>query len=423
MQTPVPDYLAALLADCDSDTSGEPASYIPELARADVSLFGVAVAAPDGVVYSGGDADVPFTIQSISKPFAYALALQDRGFDFLLGKVGSEPSGDAFNRISLEAGTGRPRNPMINIGAITTHALTGEPSMDAQQRFERVREGLSAFAGRRLEVDEAVFDSELTTADRNRSLAFMVRSYGIIDSDPIEAVHGYTRQCSLLVTAKDLAIMGATLANAGINPLTGERVVDQAVVRQVLSVMLTCGMYDAAGDWVTSVGIPAKSGVSGGILGALPGQVGIGAFSPPLDEFGNSVRGVQVCQQLSSDMGLHLMGAAPPGPVTVREVVEGTADGVPVTVVRLQGDVHYTQAERALRVLATIEPGDRPVVIDVRRTAEFNNVGRRMILEGIRRLGLDGHPVTLVDPDGVLPDPDVGDGPQPTVVSTLTLDP
>ncbi|GAB3310754.1 glutaminase [Epidermidibacterium keratini] len=422
MQTPVPGYLAELLESCDGDSSGEPAAYIPELARADVSLFGVAVAAPDGVVYAAGDADVPFTIQSISKPFAYALALQDRGCDFILSKVGTEPSGDAFNMISLESGTGRPRNPMINIGAITTHALTGDPSMDPQQRFERVRDGLSAFAGRRLEVDEAVFDSEMSTADRNRSLAFMVRSYGIIDSDPIEAVHGYTRQCSLLVTAKDLAVMGATLANAGVNPLTGERVVDQAVVRQVLSVMLTCGMYDAAGDWVTTVGIPAKSGVAGGILGALPGQVGIGAFSPPLDEFGNSVRGVQVCQRLSGDMGLHLMGAATGGPVTVREVVEATVDGDPITVVRLQGDVHYTQAERSLRVFSEIEPGDSPVAIDVSRTAEFNDVGRRMILEGIRRLGLDGHPVTLVDPDGVLPDPHVGDGPQPTVVQRLALD-
>ncbi|MFX0539411.1 glutaminase [Ornithinimicrobium sp. Y1847] len=427
MQTPVPDYLSDVLDACREPDEGDLADYIPQLAQVNRDDFAVAISTPDGTVYRAGDCGAPFTIQSISKPFAYALALQQHGIDGVLEHVGAEPSGDAFNEISLDPATGRPRNPMINIGAITTHGLIGEPEMDGDERFAIVREGLSAFAGRELEVDEDVYASELDTADRNRALAFMARTYDRILGDPIEVVRGYTKQCSLVVSTSDLAIMAATLADGGVNPLSGRRVLSPEVVRQVLSVMTTCGMYDAAGDWVSSVGIPAKSGVSGGILGVLPGQVGIGVFSPPLDSFGNSVRGVRVCERLSADMGLHLMSAAPAGPSTVREVRHRRIelDGVPrnTTIVELQGVIHFSEGERVLRRLVALghpdEPGADGVALCLTRVTSFNQAGRRMLLEGIRRLSLDGYDVTLVDPDRTLPDPDAGDGVRPRVVTEL----
>ncbi|WP_432750005.1 glutaminase [Streptomyces althioticus] len=303
----IPDYLAEALGDVASDASGETAGYIPELATADPDRLGAAFAMVDGEVYGAGDIDTSFTIQSISKPFVHALALADRGFDSVLAKVGVEPSGEAFNEISLEGGTGRPLNPMINAGAITVHSLAGAEDLRPAERVERVTDGLSSFAGRRLEMDEAVHASEMEHAHRNLAIAYMLGSHGVLTGDVRAVVDGYVRQCSLLVTARDLAVMAATLANRGVNPLTGERVVPERVVRQVLSVMYSCGMYDAAGDWATQVGIPAKSGVAGGLIGALPGQIGIATFSPRLDRHGNSVRGVSLFERFSSDMGLHVM--------------------------------------------------------------------------------------------------------------------
>lgn len=221
----------------------------------------------DGEVYGAGDIDTEFTIQSISKPFAYAMALADRGFAPVLAKVGVEPSGEAFNEISLESDTGRPRNPMINAGAITVHSLAGPEGLNATERVERVADGLSAFAGRRLGTDDAVHASEMKHAHRNLAIAHMLRSHDILVEDARAVVDGYTRQCSALVSTRDLAMTAATLANRGMNPLSGEQVVPEPVVRQVLSVMFGCGMYDAAGDWGTQVGIPAKSGVAGGLIG------------------------------------------------------------------------------------------------------------------------------------------------------------
>lgn len=408
MRTPVPDYLEQVLTECHGDEGGERADYIPELAQAPLDRLAVALCTPDGTLYSAGDADVEFTIQSASKPFVYALALEERGWKDVYSHVGTEPSGDAFNEISLEPESGRPRNPMINIGAITTHSLVGSPELDADERFEHVRAGLSAFAGRELAVDEAVFASEMETADRNRSLAYMVRTTGALIGDPLDQVEGYTRQCSIAVTTADLAMMGATLANAGVNPISGKRVVSPLVVRQVLSVMTTCGMYDAAGDWISAVGIPAKSGVSGCILGVLPGQVGIGTFSPALDSVGNSVRGVQICQRLSDDMGLHLMGAVPSGQHTVRDIGPLTLDGREATRVQLQGVVRFSEAERVMRALTELPEGPDPVVLDLSRVAQVDQVGRRMLLEGVRRLHLDGHDIAIVDPEDALPDPDEG---------------
>ncbi|GAB96329.1 glutaminase [Kineosphaera limosa] len=404
MKVPVSDYLQQVLGECLAD-EGSVCDVIPELARVDPDQLAVAMCVADGTMYTAGDADSRFTIQSISKPFTYALALADRGERALLERVGVEPSGDPFNEISLEAGTGRPDNPMINVGAITTYTLVGDGDLGAQERFERVHAGLSAFAGRDLAVDEAVFASEMSTAHRNLALAHLVRSHDIITCDPHEAVTGYVRQCALLVGVRDLAVMAMTLAGHGRNPVTGVQVVPEPVCRLVLSVMATSGMYDAAGDWMTQVGIPAKSGIAGGILGALPGQVGLGTFSPRLDRFGSSSRGVQIFERLSTDMGMHLMSSPLPGVAAVSESGVLERDGEQWFQTVVQGPIRFVSGEVVLRALSRIEPGPMPVVIDVARVASVDDVGRRMLQEGVRRLKLDGHRVLLIDPREVLADP------------------
>src|SRR5699024_1375689 len=350
-------------------------------------------------------------IQSMSKPFAYALALRDRGVDAVLEKVAVEPSGDAFNQISLERDSGRPRNPMINIGAITTHSLVGPPGASEDERDQVVADGLAAFAGRRLEVDDAVLDSELDTAFRNRAMANLVRAGGIIDSDPDEIVRGYTRQCSYRVTVGDLAVMAVTLATGGTNPITGERVISPRASRQVLAVMSTCGMYDAAGDWMSTVGIPAKSGVSGGILGALPGQVGIGAFSPRLDAHGHSVEGIRTFERLSSDMELHIMNPTISEIDPVRSVRVDRSTGR--RTFRLQGPMTFAGGEKVVRTLAEIPDDFSEVTLDFSRVSVVNGSARRMLLEAMRRLSAEGHVVGLAAPGRRLPDPDLGDGTRP----------
>ncbi|MFL4909694.1 glutaminase [Streptomyces sp. MMS24-I2-30] len=419
MRPIIPDYLAEVLRDVESDASGEPAGYIPELAAADPERLGAAFAMIGGEVYGAGDFDIEFTIQSISKPFAYALALSDRGFDSVLAKVGVEPSGEAFNEISLESDTGRPLNPMINAGAITVHSLTGTEDLNPAERVERVLHGLSAFAGRRLRIDEAVCASEMENAHRNLAIAHMLRSHDILTEDPRPIVDGYTRQCSVLVTTRDLAMMAATLANRGINPLSGEQVVPEAVVRQVLSVMFSCGMYDAAGDWATQVGIPAKSGVAGGLIGALPGQIGIATFSPRLDRHGNSVRGVSLFERFSSDMGLHVMGVPAAARAVVRSNhVVGSGPSA-LRVLQLQGGIGFAGAERVVQEAEGISPSDVRVALDLTRVHSIDDVARRMLLEVARRLTLDGHEVYLVDPESIIPDPDPGDGGRVTVVDNV----
>ncbi len=410
MLTPVPDYLAEVADACASSTGGELASYIPELTRVDPTSFGLAVATVDGAVYSVGDAEVEFTIQSISKAFAYGLAIRERGLGAVLEKVDVEPSGDAFDELSFEASTGRPRNPMINAGAITAHTLISREDIDPAERFDRVHALLCDLAGRDLAVDEEVWESEVQTSDRNLAIAHMLRSKGLITDSAEDVFSAYARQCAVLVTARDLAVMAATLANGGVQPVTGKRVFSGAQVRQLLSVMLTCGMYDSAGDWVSTVGIPAKSGVGGGIIGSLPGQLGIATFSPRLDPHGNSVRGVETFERLSADMGLHLMEVAPPARSVVhavRVVGEG-ADAV--RVFELSGQIGFTAAERVLQWLSVDPPPERTVVVDLTEVHHIEGVARRMLLEGMRRMRLDGYVIHVVDSDEVLPDRDPGDG-------------
>lgn len=398
MQSPVPAYLQDVL-DESGDNSGELADYIPELASADPNRPGAAICTVDGVVYTAGDTDVEVSIQSVSKPFAYALAIADKGLDAVLEKINVEPSGDAFNEISLDPETGRPSNPMINAGAIAAHSLID--GKDAMERSERFREFASELAGRELTVDDEVYESEMSTAFRNMALAYLLRSRDIITGDPEDAVRGYIRQCSVRVTAADLALMAGALAAGGIQPTTGKRLIEPLTNRQVLSVMGTCGMYDAAGDWITSVGIPAKSGVSGVLIGALPGQVGVSAFSPKLDEHGNSVRGVRVFERMSEDMGMHMLQVPAQGQdfVRTREVKDDSER------VEMQGRLEFPQAEVLIRNLVTTPPEASAVVLDLSRVSSSNDVGSLMLRMTVDALREDGLDATVHDPDGVLQDP------------------
>ncbi|KNA90111.1 glutaminase [Gordonia sp. w5E2] len=409
MQSPVRDYLTEVLDSLDAERGGAVADYIPDLAEANPDLFAIAVTTVDGRTYCVGDDEVEFSIQSISKPLAYAAALADRGFDTVLEKVGVEPSGEAFNELSLESGTCRPRNPMINAGAITTHGLLVDDDADVESRVERARSFFSTLAGRELTVDQALHKSEMDSADRNLAIAHMLRNYGIVDDAPHDIVDGYIQQCSIMVTAKDLAVIGACFANGGVHPVTGERVMSRRIARQVMSVMAGCGMYDGAGEWLTTVGIPAKSGVAGGLLGTLPGQCGIAVFSPRLDEHGNSTRGVLTFRRLSTDMNMHMVDAEPYGTTVLRDV--RTSDDS--TTFELQGVIQFSGAEYVLDNLAADETGTPTVVFDVSQVSHFADVGRRMILEGMRRVREDGRRVVLIDPDDTLPDPDLGDGSYP----------
>ncbi|MCU4356639.1 glutaminase [Acinetobacter ursingii] len=395
MKTPLPDYLEHVLDECDGDDSGHLADYIPELANANSHRLALAMSTVDGEIYSVGDDDVEFTIQSMSKPFTYAYVLQQLGIDEVLEKVGVEPSGEAFNEISLGK-DGRPKNPMINSGAITTHSLI--PIKDNISSAEILRQFMSELAGRELCFDDSVYHSEIKTAYRNLSIGYMLRTVGILETDPVDIVNGYIRQCSILVTVKDLVRMGSVLANGGVDAQTGKRLLNRSVVRQVLSVMMSCGMYDAAGDWLTTVGIPAKSGVAGGILGVLPGQVSIAAFSPKLDEHGNSVRGIDMMERLSRDMGLHLMEGTPSAQTIVQSHYR-TGQDASLSVYVLRGVLKFTEAEMLLRIFQR-EPVDQStIIIDLTQISLIHDVGKRMFLEGVDRLIDDGHSLLLVDPE------------------------
>lgn len=402
MHSPIPSYLDEVLQSVAGDRTGVLANYIPELAEVDPERLGASIAMVDGELYASGDTDSLFTIQSISKPFVYALALADRGFEKVLDKVGVEPSGEPFNEISLEDSSGRPLNPMINAGAITTHSLVGTETMNRAERMERVISGLSAFAGRSLDVDEAVYSSEIEHAHRNLAIAHMLRSHDILTENPTGVVEGYTRQCSLLVTVQDLAMMAATLANYGIQPVTGEQVVPKTVVRQVLSVMFTCGMYNAAGDWATQVGIPAKSGVGGGIIGAVPGQLGLATFSPRLDVHGNSVRGVSLFERFSSDMGMHVMNI----PTVARSAIRANyriGSGEKITqVIQLQGRIRFAGAERVIREIVDTHYMGTRIALDVTRVYSVDEVAQHMLLEIMRRMRHEGYTVYLIDQDDTI---------------------
>lgn len=280
----------------------------PSRAGAAGETFAISLASLDGAVRSAGDDEQPFALQSVSKVFAYALALEDNGRAAVMARVGVEPSGDAFNSIVFDERNQRPHNPMVNAGALVTSDLVR--GADADEKLARIVDLMRACAANdELAVDEDVFERELRSADHNRATAYLMRSLGMLDGDVEEILALYLRQCSVAVTCRDLSVMAATLAGAGVNPVSGERVLSRPRTRDVLSVMYTCGMYDFAGEWAFDVGFPAKSGVSGDLLAAIPGKLGIAVFSPGLDAYGNSVRGTRVCEDISGRLGLHVFAA------------------------------------------------------------------------------------------------------------------
>jgi glutaminase len=395
-RSPVQDYLERLHEEYAGMRDGAVADYIPPLADADPDAFGICLATTDGHLYEVGDTRVPFTIQSMSKPFTYGLALADRGRAVVTGKVGVEPSGDAFNSISLAPGSGQPRNPMINAGAIVSASLVSGATAD--ERFARVLATYSRYAGRPLEVDEAVYASEHDTGHRNRAIGHMLRSFGVLDADVEGVLDRYFRQCSVLVDCRDIALMAATLANGGEHPVTGERALAPELVDSVLSVMTTCGMYDGAGAWVEGIGMPAKSGVAGGVLAVLPGELGLAVFSPPLDVHGNSARGVEICRRMSGDLSLHFLHAPrshrsairrrydiasvasrrrrPPAELDALAVAGGRAQ-----VVELQGDLLFAAVEAVVR--AIIEGSDEMdhVVVDLRGAGQLDAVAASLLAD------------------------------------------
>ena len=388
---PISRALQAIHDDVERLDDGAVADYIPTLAAADPDRFGLAVASLGGRVYSAGDADDAFTIQSASKPFVHALALAALGLEEVLRHVGAEPTGEAFNAVSLEPGTGRPFNPMINAGAIVTTSLL---ATDAAPGFEGVLAGLSAFAGRRLDVDEATFESERETGDRNRALAYLMKAAGSLRG-PVEAiVDAYFRQCSVLVTATDLAVMAATLANGGVNVKTGERVVGPSEAAQAVTVMATCGMYDYSGEWLLRARLPAKSGVSGALLAVSPGQFGIGLFSPRVDAGGHSVRAVAAVQRITEQFELDLTrhpGLTSP-PVRERREHNGVA------VWTLQGELDFAAAEIVLRELDFVGV-DGAVVLDLSAVTAVWPVSDRLLAAAIANLIGAGTRVAVVGRD------------------------
>jgi glutaminase len=397
---------------------GELADYIPELARVDPNGFGLSLTLHDGYVYSIADSTIGFTIQSVSKPLTYALALTHKGFDAVDERIGVEPSGEAFNEISVDVRR-RPRNPMINAGAILAASLLLENQPDVDKAFEELVEFYSACAGRQLSLDTAVYTSEMRSGARNRAIAYMLQSFGVLQAVPEDAIDLYFRQCSLIVTTDDLATIGGTLANGGVNPRTGRRAIGQAVVQRVLSVMTTCGMYDGAGDWVTTVGLPAKSGVGGGIMAVLPGQLGIGVYSPLLDEHGNSVRGVSACKRLSSDLGLHMFNVARESRVSIRSFysahevdvvtdrseqerryLQGKRDRI--RVFELQGDLTFSGTESVLRRLRASAANFEVAILDMTRVDHIDQVSRSMFIGASRNIVDVERTAVIVDPDGVV---------------------
>jgi glutaminase len=280
------------------------ASYIPELAKANPDWFGIVIVTSDGTVYSVGDVEHHFTIQSVSKPFTYGMALEDNGRDAVFAKVAVEPVGKTFNAIVLEEKTGRPPNPMMNSGALAIgHLIKGAT---LTEKLNRLLETLKHYTGHDVHMDAPVFTSERLSSHRNRAITNLLYASGIITGEIEEILDFYIQQCSLSINTIDLATMAATLANRGINPCTKERALQDKYVRDVLSVMYSCGMYDSSGEWAYRVGIPAKSGVSGAIIGVVPNRMGIAVFSPLLDERGHSVRGIKVFEDLSEKLCLHI---------------------------------------------------------------------------------------------------------------------
>jgi glutaminase len=408
----IADVLGRLHAEILPVAEGRVADYIPELGKADPTWFGFAMATTEGQVYGVGDADLPFTIQSVSKPFLYGYALHAHGQAAVLRAVGVEPTGEAFNSIVLDEKNNRPFNPMVNAGAIAVSGLV--TGADAAARRAAMLEMFGAFAGRPLAIDEAVYRSELATGHRNRAIAYLMLNSGMISGDAEAILDLYFRQCSVLVTARDLAVMAATLANDGVNPVTGARVLGSEHVRDVLSVMTTCGMYDYAGQWAFEVGMPAKSGVSGAVIAVVPGQVGLCAFSPPLDAVGNSVRGVRLFQRMSREFGLHTHGSRPNEVAVIRRAIRGDAvhskrvrtpreagtlerEGHRIAELELQGALFFGTAERVIRAVSDLPAEVDVVILDFRRVRSADPAAVRLLRHLCEAAARQGRRIAVTD--------------------------
>jgi glutaminase len=311
---PPPDRVSALVTEAYErfklDAGGTNSQVYPALARVPSDLFGICVVGTSGNVFAVGDAEYEFTIMSVSKPFIFALVSQVLGVEEVRQKIGVNATGRTFNSLEgIERGPGGQTNPMVNSGAIATTSLVPGDTFEAKWKF--IHEGLSRFAGRTLPLNEEVYISASETNFRNQSIARMLQSYGRIYIDPAQAVDLYTKQCALNVSAKDLAVMGATLADGGVNPITKERVVDAAICHYALAVMTTAGLYETSGDWLFDIGLPGKSGIGGGIVTVSPGKGGLGTFAAPLDSAGNSVKGQLVAEFLSQQLGMDLFVSQP----------------------------------------------------------------------------------------------------------------
>lgn len=390
-----------------ANVEGQVADYIPELSKADPAHFGISLATLDGHVYEVGDSKVPFTIQSLSKPFVFALALDTLGAARVEGAIGVEPSGDPFNSIRLNA-ENHPFNPMVNAGAIACSGLIHEAKGDGA--FDYIREALGRFAGRALGFDGAVYASESATGDRNRAIAYLLRTNAVL-RDRVDAVLDvYFRQCAVLVNARDIAVMAATLANRGVNPVTGQQVMTPYAISRTLSVMTSSGMYDYAGEWIYRIGIPAKSGVGGGILAALPARLGLGSYSPKLDKHGNSVRGISVCEALSSHYDLHMLNRSDDARTSIiadysigqnpsrrsRRPQERDILAVhheQVRVIELVGTLSFANVDYVSRQLAS-KPRPQFVIFDLHRVTSLTRAGARLVAEEFHELA--AHHVTVV---------------------------
>ncbi|WP_449278172.1 glutaminase A [Leucobacter sp. GX24907] len=415
MESPVLKYLRRVheeLARLSDGTPSPLASTAP-----DPDDFGIALATADGHVYEVGTTRTPFSIQSISKPLSYGLVLADLGAEAVDEKVDVEPSGDPFNEISLNPDTGRPANAMINAGAIAVASLI--KGSGGRSPIQRIESTYSDFAARELRSSKREYRAERSRSDRNHALAYLLSSAGIIENDPTRALEIYLRQCAVEVTCHDLSIMAATLAAGGTNPITGVEALPFEAVERVLSVMMTSGMYDDAGDWITQVGMPAKSGVGGGIMAVLPGQAGLAVYSPPLNRHGNSVRGVAACRRISRDMQMHFVRAARTGRSSIKSShtidhepsnIRRTEEGAEVLrehsrralVLQLTGDLFFAGTESVVRELTALDPDIDFIVVDARDVDEVGAVGLRMINAIFAELRDSDRRVLLIDPEQVL---------------------
>ena len=393
MKAPLQKFLEKCYEDMAQDLSGKVADYIPELSKCDHNRFGISLATLDGHVYDIGDSQLPFTIQSISKAFVFALALEELGSNYVESVISVEPSGEAFNSIRLTPDN-RPFNPMVNAGAIACSGLI--VAKENKLAFTKIHETLSRFAGRELDIDEAVYRSESLTGDRNRAIAWLLRNYSKLPEDVDYVLDVYFKQCSILVTAHDLAIMAATLANNGVNPVTEDHIVSPFVVARTLSVMTSSGMYDYAGQWLYKVGMPAKSGVGGGIIASLPATLGLGTYSPRLDSYGNSVRGIRVCEKISSYLNLHVLSQKDDVKACIladydiagissrrfrrqpdMKILQEYHDEV--RILELVGALSFSTMDYITRKITSNPEGVKYIILDIRRVPGINFAAEKLI--------------------------------------------